>query len=131
MATPSLPPPETSGLALRPALGVRVRPWEELLAPAPNPYPVSAEGADARASRPGLAASCPQQVGVGPAPEAAADTPLTAHPVVLLHPEPGVGPHGALPAWTPSAQLLPAGAWFPATLQPSGPAAGGGSAVPD
>lgn len=63
--------------------------------------------------------------------KAAADTPFTAHPVVLFHPEPGVGPHGVVPAWAPSAQVLPAGAWFPATLQPSGPAGGGGSAEPD
>ena len=72
MATPSLSPPETSRLALRQAFGVRVRPWEELLGPAPKPYPVSAEGADARASRLGFAPSCPQQIGVGPAPEVAA-----------------------------------------------------------
>ena len=66
------PTPETSRLALRPAFGVRVRPWEELLAPAPSPSPVSTEGADARASRLGFAPSCLQQVGVGPAPEVAA-----------------------------------------------------------
>lgn len=72
--------------------------------------------------------SCPRGSG---RVKAAADTPLTAHPMVLFHPEPGVGPHGAVPAWAPSTQLLPAGAWFPATLQPSGPAGGGGSAVPD
>lgn len=72
MATPSLRPPETSRLALCQAFGVRVRPWEELLGPAPKPYPVSAEGADARASRLGFAPSCPQQIGVGPTPEVAA-----------------------------------------------------------
>lgn len=70
--TPTPGPPETSHLALRPAFGVRVRPWEELLAPAPNPSPVTTEGADARASRLGFAPSCLQHVGIGPAPEAAA-----------------------------------------------------------
>lgn len=92
---------ETSSLAPRPAPGVRVRPREELPTPDPQPYPVSAKWADARAPRAGLSPSGPQHVGVHSAPEvaAAANAHLTAHRVVLLHPEPRVRPHGAVPAW--------------------------------
>lgn len=68
--------------------------------PHPQPYPVSAKWADARAPRAGLSPSGPQHVGVRSAPEvaAAANAHLTAHRVILLHPEPRVRPHGPVPA---------------------------------